>query len=57
MNKLRVHQILDLVTDLVNNPSTPTWRETRDLILEECSEDQKTALYEFAAWFDDSETE
>jgi hypothetical protein len=52
MNKLKVHQVLDLITDIVSEPSG-TWKEQRDLILAECTESQKTNLFEFVAWFDD----
>ena len=29
-----------------------TWKEKRDKILDACSDDDKTNLYEFVAWFD-----
>ena len=51
MNKLKIHQVLDLITDIVSSPSG-TWQEQRDLILAECSDSQKTDLLKFVAWFE-----
>jgi hypothetical protein len=50
-DKRLVQQLLETIYDLVHSPGAD-WRSKRDDILNEASEDEKTALLEFCAWFE-----
>ena len=49
MKTSTIHQLLELVAMFVNNYQP--WREKRDEILNEASDEEKISLQEFAAWF------
>ena len=42
--------LMDALDEVVR--AAGTWQEKKNKILEIASEDEKTALYEFVAWFD-----
>ena len=49
MKKLDIDRLLELIQEAVN--SDGSWTEKRDAILAQCTEDERTALDEFACWF------
>jgi len=46
---MEIQTLLDLIEKLTNQGKP--WKEKRDSVLAEASDDQKTALEEFAGWF------
>lgn len=52
MNQDKILILLDIINELVFGDHIETWQEIRDIILKECDKEQKTALQEFASWFD-----
>ncbi len=51
MEASKIRKLLELVYELVKEPGA-TWREKRERVLEEASEQEETQLFEFAAWFE-----
>jgi len=49
MTSDKVARLLDLLNDLVNEPGT--WREKKAALESQASDDDKTNLAEFAAWW------
>lgn len=43
--------LIELISDLVNE-SGSTWRERRESLLTLASNEERTAIEEFASWFD-----
>ena len=53
MKKEQVEMLLELITGIVGDTLEGlTWIEKRDSILAECTEADRTALEEFASWFE-----
>jgi hypothetical protein len=46
----KIAAFLDAIGEVVS--AEGSWQEKKNRILEEATEDQKTNLYEFIAWFD-----
>ena len=45
-----INDLLDSISEVVS--SEGPWQEKRDAILKNCSDDLKTSLLEFIAWFE-----
>ena len=56
MAVIKEQTLNDLETLIIEIVSTPagTWREKREIILQGLSEEGKSDLEEFVAWFDES---
>lgn len=55
MDKAKIEKLLELIGEAVNSTGgqhDPGWKEKRDRVLAEASDDDRTNLHEFAGWFD-----
>jgi hypothetical protein len=50
MERAKLNALFDLIEDIVR--AEGNWKKKQRLILDEASEDQKTNLFEFVAWFE-----
>lgn len=58
MDERKTKTLLELVDEAVSgrgDDAGKTWQQKRDALLAEASDSQKTALEEFASWFEDDE--
>lgn len=51
MDNAKLSKLLELVSELVGEGKP--WKEKRDMLLAEASEDDKTNLMELVGWFDE----
>ena len=54
MTQAKLDQLMELIGELVNDGSA-SWKERRDSVLENIDEKDRTALEEFASWFEVSQ--
>jgi hypothetical protein len=55
MSPEKIEKLMQLIAELVNETGSP-WKEKRDAFLSECSDDDKSSLFEFVSWFSDEVT-
>lgn len=56
MDPKRISQLLELITELVNEHDA-IWSEKKIAVLAEASSDDETALEEFCSWFEEEHSD
>jgi hypothetical protein len=54
MNQKKIERLLGLISDFVQETDGQSWRDKKDAILAEASDEDKTNLTEFCAWFEEA---
>jgi hypothetical protein len=54
MTQKKLRQLAELIFELVSETDGQSWRDRRDQLLSEASDDEALAIHEFADWWEAS---